>query len=426
MSILAALIPVLSWVALNAAGGVLLRIPVRYRRYLFPAIVIPATASFLTMQHLSFPAGLSELWGSITLISLIHFSSLLYIKKWTLRIPRQTIKVSNVTGTWLNKRLWTHTYKAASNPRFIRIPYKHVILSDQSTGSQAKSTAIHGKFSSTRIQWLLVKIGIHLLLNRLAINLLLGPMSISDFAPAKTVLVRRLLRLGVHHSTDPVSMREIVMRLWVTMNGIWGPILMLDSIHTALALLFIYVLRIDIPEDWPDLFGSPSEAFNLGRFWTMYVYTRVYFRFKANEIRRFWHRLHLSGYSDFAHLIIPRFMQRHAVTKRVLVTFSLFLISGAIHQLTSWQLNPGCGDYADLQFFCMNAAAVISESALLHVTSPRQPSEVGQHRQTERSHPQGPLFAILAHLVGYTWIVGFFVWIIPKLYYPRVYCILTQ
>ena len=168
MSTLAALIPVLPLVFLNAAAGVLLSIPVRYRLYVLPAIIIPATVSFKTMQHLTFLPGLSELWGSITLISLIHFSSLLYIKKWTLRTSRQTRHASNIGGTWLSRRLWTHMYKVASNPRFIRIPYKHIILSDQSTGSQVKSTAIHGKFSSTRILWLLVKTGMRLLLDRLA------------------------------------------------------------------------------------------------------------------------------------------------------------------------------------------------------------------------------------------------------------------
>ena len=397
MSTLAALIPVLSWMTLNVAADVLLTIPVRYRVYVLPAILMPATVSFKTIQHLSFLPGLSELWGSITLISLVHVSSLLYIKKWTLR----TRKRSKVTDTWLNRTMWTHMYRVALNPRFIRVPYKHVILSDQYTGSQVKSTAIHGKFSSTRILWLFVKTGMLFLLNRLAIVRLLGPITINDFTPAKAILLRRLLRSSIYHSTYSISMREIVMRLWVTMNTIWIPILLLDSIHTALAILFIHVLRIDIPDDWSDLFGSPLEAVTLGRFGTT-----------------FWHRLHLSGYSDYARLMLLRCTLRNAVTKRVLMTSSLFLISGTVHQLTSWQLNPGCSDYADLQFFCMNAAAVSLESALLQVISTSQTSEVDRR-------PQRRLRAALAHLVGYTWVTSFFVWAIPRFYYPRIYCTLS-
>ena len=64
-------------------------------------------------------------------------------------------------------------------------------------------------------------------------------------------------------------MREVVMRIWFTANSLWTPILLLDAMHTALATFFIRVIHIDIPDDWPDLFGSPLEAYTLGRFWTM-------------------------------------------------------------------------------------------------------------------------------------------------------------
>ena len=108
------------------------------------------------------------------------------------------------------------------------------------------------------------------------------------------------------------------------------------------------------------------------------------------------------------------------------MTCSLFLVSGAIHQVTSWQLNSGCADFADVYFFCTNAAAVIVESALLQVIRPRQSSAVGGRREAERSHPSRPLRNILARLVGYVWVVSFFVWAIPKFYYPRIYCMVNQ
>ncbi len=155
----------------------------------------------------------------------------------------------------------------------------------------------------------------------------------------------------------------------------------------------------------------------------------------ADEIGRFWHRVHLSGYSDYAFCLmkmLPSCMLRNAVTKRVFMAFLLFLISGLIHQFTSWQLNPGWSDYADLQFFCMNAVAVTLESALLALlrrTSPwNQSSEDGKHLRPEarRSHAQRLLWGGLVRLVGYTWVMSFFVWAIPKCYYPRVYGTVNQ
>lgn len=274
MPSLAALIPVLSWVILNVAAGVLLVVPVRHRLYGLPAILTPATISFKTIQRLNFIPGLAELWGTITLISLVHFSSLLFIKKWKFRVSttrKATERTSHPIDIWLNRSLWAQLYKVVSSPRFVRIPYKHVILFRPSTGNRVKSTAIHKKFSPARILWLLIKIVIHGLLNLLAVTLVLGSLDASDFTPAKAMLLRRLLPSSVYSTPNPVSNRELMVRIWFTLNALWAPIMMLDIIHAMLAILFIYVLRIDTPDDWPDLFGNPREAFTLGRFWTQSV-----------------------------------------------------------------------------------------------------------------------------------------------------------
>ena len=203
MSTLTALIPIISWMLLNAATCILLNVPVPSRLYAVPAILIPAAISFKTIQHLNFLPGLPDLWGSITLIGLIHFLSLLYIKEWTFRRSRQTRKPSTLADTWLSRSSWTHMYQVGLNPRFIRVPYKHVILSDRDTGRQVKSTAIHKPFSSRRILWLLVKIALYFVLNHLATTHLLGIISISDFAPAKAGLLRRSLGQRVYNSTYP-------------------------------------------------------------------------------------------------------------------------------------------------------------------------------------------------------------------------------
>jgi hypothetical protein len=111
------------------------------------------------------------------------------------------------------------------------------------------------------------------------------------------------------------------------------------------------------------------------------------------------------------------------------MTFSLFLISGLIHQFTTWQLNPDWSDYADLQFFCMNAVAVVLESTLLTLlrrTSPSKSSENDKGQEGRRSQAQRLLRIGFSRLLGYTWVISFFVWAIPKCYYPRVYRTVTQ
>jgi hypothetical protein len=122
-------------------------------------------------------------------------------------------------------------------------------------------------------------------------------------------------------------------------------------------------------------------------------------------------------------------MLRNRVVKRGLKTFSLFLTSGLIHQFTTWQLNQDWSDCADLQFFSMNAVAVILESTLLTLlrsTSPSQSSENDKGQEGRRSQAQRLLRIGFIHLLGYTWVMSFFVWALPKCYYPRVYRTVTQ
>lgn len=265
----AAVIPILSWVFMNAATCIILTVPLQHRLYFLPAFLIPATISFSTIQYLDIIPGLSELWGTITLIGFVHFSSLLYMKRWTLRTTEGDNKASTRTDTWLSRKLWTQMYKVALSPRFVGIPYESAML-EQGKSSQVRSTAMHGTFSMNRVLWLLIKTGVNLHFNGL-ITSFLNPITINDFIPTRTEFLRRFLQSTGHHPSGLISTREITMRIWFAVNSIWTPMLLLDCIHTALAILFIYVIRIDTPEDWPDLFGNSLEAYTLGRFWTRYV-----------------------------------------------------------------------------------------------------------------------------------------------------------
>lgn len=116
--------------------------------------------------------------------------------------------------------------------------------------------------------WLAIKIGMYFLLNHLVITRYLQPINIGDFVQVKAIFLRRLLQPILQELTIRILVRDIVIRVWFTLNAIWTPILLLDCVHTGLAIFFIYVIRTDIPDDWPDLFASPLEAYTIGRFWS--------------------------------------------------------------------------------------------------------------------------------------------------------------
>jgi hypothetical protein len=116
--------------------------------------------------------------------------------------------------------------------------------------------------------------------------------------------------------------------------------------------------------------------------------------------------------------MLPRFVSRNAVVKRLLVTFSLFLISALIHQLTDWHLHSTYSDYADLRFFAMNAVAVSLEYAFLRCICTSRKSDDGKLRMIGNRQK---LLVAWIRVMGYVWVMSFFVWVIPNCYYQRVY-----
>jgi hypothetical protein len=81
-------------------------------------------------------------------------------------------------------------------------------------------------------------------------------------------LRRKEVLSGAGFEPNQCHTRETVLGVWFTITTGYTLILLLDILHIILAALFMNILRIDILEDWPDLFGSPMEAFILRRFWS--------------------------------------------------------------------------------------------------------------------------------------------------------------
>jgi hypothetical protein len=111
---------------------------------------------------------------------------------------------------------------------------------------------------------------------------LIGVISIEDSAPEKTMLFRWLLQVD-NPATSSISLREMIIRLWLKIIRVWIPTMLLDATLIILTIYFIYVPRIDIPENWPGLFGCPMEAASLIRFWTVCVRAAPFRRTTADR-----------------------------------------------------------------------------------------------------------------------------------------------
>jgi hypothetical protein len=137
--------------------------------------------------------------------------------------------------------------------------------------------------------------------------------------------------------------------------------------------------------------------------------------------RRFWHRLHLNTYNDFAQLLLPRSLLRNKLTRRICMTITLFFMTGLVHQLTTLEIHPRCGgDWADIKFFLANAFAVLFESAVLQLVSyHRNPTT---HQKQLNKTANNRRWTTIVQTAGYLWVVTFFVWLVPKCYYGRLRC----
>jgi len=263
------LIPIVAWLVLNTNAGLALATPLRYRLFTLPAILLPAYTSFKTINYLTFPPGVDAVFGFIILIGILHFTSLLYIKGWTVRSEKRKHEESRSTWIGLTSLPWKKIYRITCNPRLINITSHDV--DGLSAGQKLGCSSTRRPFSRRIVYRCLIG-----WLAQLFIMTLLFPgffMSIryNDFGPMRQVYFRRLLVPTLYEEVDAVTTRETLMRSVFTIYSFWTTLLVLDTLQVSSALFWISVARVSEPRDWPDVYGSLSEAYTLGRFWSRSV-----------------------------------------------------------------------------------------------------------------------------------------------------------
>ncbi|KAH7309825.1 membrane bound O-acyl transferase family-domain-containing protein [Stachybotrys elegans] len=196
-----------------------------------------------------------------------------------------------------------------------------------------------------------------------------------------------------------LTARETVVRLYAVASWIWGSFMLMDGIHTILAVVTV-ITGLFRPADWPPLFGKPTEACGLRRFWG-----------------RFWHRLAVRSYSNYGRLVAQSFgMLQHSHRTPgagAVIAFTVFLISGLTHQVISWRL--GTNDWLDLQWYLLNFAACFAETVIVSAvrSAAKQAGWARELAVIERSW--------LGWAIGFMWTFSFFFWGVPLWKFPRLH-----
>ncbi|KAI0315998.1 membrane bound O-acyl transferase family-domain-containing protein [Amylostereum chailletii] len=145
---------------------------------------------------------------------------------------------------------------------------------------------------------------------------------------------------GIH--PQGYALRTSISTAWICVTYA-----MLNSEYLALAALAV-ALRIGRPEDWPDIFGSASEAFTLRNFWG-----------------KVWHQ-------NLRRLFVPlgqRIAQAWGFKRGTLLSsytqlYAAFVVSGVIHSSGDAMVGRAYTGVS-MPFFLLQAAAITGEDAVV-------------------------------------------------------------
>ncbi|KAK8010511.1 membrane bound O-acyl transferase family-domain-containing protein [Apiospora arundinis] len=190
-----------------------------------------------------------------------------------------------------------------------------------------------------------------------------------------------------------VDMEEIILRVAGT-TGFWvNMACYIAAMYGCLAVLFVGLLGLDDPADWPPVFGSISNAWTIQRFWGMT-----------------WHqtlRLLLSANCDFVLLSVLRLPRNSILTKHARLCAS-FALSGALHHVVDALVGVPLRESGMFRFMVMQWIGILVEDVLAALWG-----VVGSSSNKDRRSTSWGM-----RCVGYAWVCLWLVWTSPSVFYP--------
>jgi hypothetical protein len=166
---------------------------------------------------------------------------------------------------------------------------------------------------------------------------------------------------------------------------------MYESFHSAFALFWV-VSNIDAPEEWSmSLFGPLASAVNVRSYWGKHWHNYVYHSFSGHVkiLTRNW-----LGF------------KRGRLGTRILENTLVFFLSGLMHSLVRWQQSPLGDVWAICLFYVGQMLPIVAESIVSHYWRKGRKSW-GIEADAKRVNR-------LEYAVGYCWVMGWFMWSVPK------------
>jgi len=175
--------------------------------------------------------------------------------------------------------------------------------------------------------------------------------------------------------------------------------LLIASYHECLSIIFIYILRLDEPYEWPPIYGNLVEAYTVRRFWAYFWHRIVYAPFRAVADR-------LSA------RVFGQGQGKRGVAQRFVNVTLVFLLSGLIHSMMDWK-NGSCNCWASGTFYVVQPLGFVLESLVWFAWAPLR-------KRVFAPGSRVPL--IFERALGYLWVWTWFFWLYPQRAVAEINC----
>ncbi|KAF0325075.1 hypothetical protein GQ607_007696 [Colletotrichum asianum] len=339
--------------------------PGRRRWFLLPFNVAGPIICFLQVGRLK--AGLDWLWAFTSIIYVFHATSGLYLEQWTLPVT------ASRPGDFPAVRIYD-SVKAWNNPRRLPLrpsPHQRIITQRQ------RAYFTFRKLGIICIHWV-----IYLVIE-------VGTLFLLRPAP------REFVSPGYFHFALD---RATLLRTTYCLQWAWLTYFILTVANAVVVILFVSILQLDAPDEWPSLWGNPLKVHSIRSFWGV-----------------FWQNIGSPSQSTYGRFIARNLLgiRPKSTAEKSFLAFFVFTVSGTIHVATNWMTRdtaPVEDVYGDMVFLLLNFAAGLLEILIQQAVSIRLDTSRGK----DRPH------SILRRAFGFFWVFVFFYTIVPPWQFPYI------
>ena len=270
----------------------ILAYPPRHRYLAFAIYLLPATYAFIHQLCITPWYLINDTLGRLLYIHAAHVSNVLLIEGWNPRFAESD-------G-------WKQRFRLAG-----KVLYTRKLGSYRTTDIGQKSKKCDNITEPGAPQPTRLSFGLQHLLQ---VGLCLG---------------MRYLLEKLFWPTDLNYDHVLRVRLAMVYDICIADALWFTSLHSVFAILYVFVLCLDMPHEWTPLFGPLSSVYTVRRYWGIY-----------------WHDFIRESFSAHIKLITRRSCgwEKPSALRRVVENSAVFVVSGAMHALVDFVQTQGRGN----------------------------------------------------------------------------------